>query len=150
MQNLKGGLGWSNSTIYKYTNITNVRNVVSETTGCILIIWQDDKWRKKTIKNKSRNEELQKQKRYEHRGLARDKKIMVLAYKYKVKTGTAKEKNEKMDKKLRGIWAQNMKNKRKRKRKRFKKIMVVATKYRTKTGTAKEKNKKMATKMRGL
>jgi hypothetical protein len=60
-------------------------------------------YKKKTIKCMSRNEDVQKQKRYEHRGLAFDKKIMVLAYRYKAKTGTAKEKNEKMDIKLRGI-----------------------------------------------
>jgi hypothetical protein len=43
---------------------------------------------------------LQKQKRYEHTGLAWDKKIVTLANKYKAKTGTDKEKNEKMDTKL--------------------------------------------------
>jgi hypothetical protein len=41
-------------------NITNVRNKISETTGWILIIWQNNKWQKKTIKCTSRKEELQK------------------------------------------------------------------------------------------
>jgi hypothetical protein len=46
---------------------------------------------------------LQKQKRYKHTGLGWDKKVMALANKYKAKTGTIKEKNEKMDTNLRGI-----------------------------------------------
>ena len=49
---------------------------------------------------------LQKHKRYEHTGLAWGKKIIALAKKYKAKTGADKEKNEKMDTKLRGISAQ--------------------------------------------
>lgn len=38
MQNLKGGIAWAKITIDTYTNITNVRNEVSETTDLILII----------------------------------------------------------------------------------------------------------------